>query len=329
MTTPIKKRSHFEIGSHKAPATPSAPTDKKTRRVSTTAFETQTKRSPRTPKNYSLNTDETLPVTPGKSPQTLNITAHGIPETSYQTPESKKDATLPPTPSKFERTERDEDLAYECYGEKPATVEFSPQIEETVEFLRPRLQGSPTPEYYRLPSDRHVLAIQQPNPNTPSCGPGCALMIAADRQKVEYAFGDEDFRQWYVRSGITNAKNMQYGFKTLKISCKLLQITTIKDYPLSEEDAKQYNVKHVKDSEDAIKFMKHTIRHTKHSLITAITHPDLAGHWVIIDEFNDGNIYGRCPRFGIAFCVSEPEFKEWLFDQEDPETVQSMITFPS
>ena len=76
--------------------------------------------------------------------------------------------------------------------------------------------------------------------------------------------------------------------------------------------------------------MKNTINRTKCSLITAITHPNLAGHWVIIDEFNHGNVYGRCPRFGIAFCISETKLAEWLFDQkDDPEIVQSMIIFPS
>jgi hypothetical protein len=186
------------------------------------------------------------------------------------------------------------------------------------------------PEYYRLPSGRHVLAIQQPNPETSSCGPGCALMIAADHQKVEYAFGDEDFIQWYGDNEITDAKSMQRAFQMLKISCKVFQFTTDKDYALSEGDAEHYNLKRGKDSKDAIKFMKATIKSTKSSLMTAITHPILAGHWVIIDEFNPGNVYGRCPRFGIAFCVSEKEFAKWLFDQEDdPEIVQSMITFPS
>jgi hypothetical protein len=110
----------------------------------------------------------------------------------------------------------------------------------------------------------------------------------------------------------------------------VFQFTTDKDYALSEEDAKQYNLMRGKDSKDAIIFMKNTINSTKHSLITAITHPKLAGHWVIIDEFNDGNVYGRCPRFGIAFCVSETTLEEWLFDQKDDrETVQSMITFSS
>jgi hypothetical protein len=328
MATPIKKRTHLEMDYPEAPATPSSPTDKKISGVATPVVtKTPTKRSPRTPRNYSLNTDATLPVTPSKPPQTPKS------PTSYRTPEPKKNiVTIPPKPSKKpKRTEIDEkDYAKQCYGEeKPDTVEFSNQ---TVDFLSSHLpKDTNTTEYYRLPSGRHVLAIQQPNRNTPSCGPGCALMIAADHQKVEYAFGDEAFTHWYGQSGITNAKDMQRAFQMLKISCELFKITTKKDYALSEEDAKQYNVKHIKDSEDAIKFMRNTIRRTKRSLITAITHPNLAGHWVIIDEFdNYGNVYGRCPRFGTAFCVSEIKLKEWLFDQKNErETVQSMIIFPS
>ena len=328
MAAPIKKRTHLEMDSPEAPATPtsppSSPTDKKIRGVATPVVtETPTKRSPRTPRNYSLNTDATLPVTPTPPPQTPKL------PTSYSTPEPKKNiVTIPPKPSKKpKRTEIDEkDYAKQCYGEeKPDTVEFSNQ---TVDFLSSHLPNDSTREYYRLPSGRHVLAIQQPNRNTPSCGPGCALMIAADHQKVEYAFDDEAFIQWYGQSGITNAKDMQHAFQMLNISCKVFQLTTNEKYELSQ-DAKQHNVKHVKDSEDAIKFMRNTIRRTKHSLITAITHPNLAGHWVIIDEFNNGNVYGRCPRFGTVFCVSETRFGKWLFDKANDETVQSMITFPS
>jgi hypothetical protein len=155
-------------------------------------------------------------------------------------------------------------------------------------------------------------------------------MIAADHQKVEYAFGDEAFIQWYAENQITDAKNMQHAFQMLKIPCKIFQFTTDKGYGLSVEDAKHYILQRGENYKDAIQFMKDMIKSTKCSLITAITHPILAGHWVVIDEFNHGKVYGRCPRFGIAFCVSETKLTEWLLGhKDDPDTIQSMITFPS
>ncbi len=330
MATPIRKRTHIEMDSPEAPATPSAKTDNKTGGVAIPVVTKTPTRTPRTPRNYSSNTNATLPITPSTPPQTPR-TASGIPQSSFQTPEARKNIAAPARPSKKPRKiETDEELAVQCYGQKPATEGFSPQIRETVGFLRSHLPNPFLPEYYRLPSGRCVLAIQQPNPNSSSCGPGCALMIAADHQKVESALSDQDFIQWYTENEITNAKNMQHAFQMLQISCNVFQFTTDKDYALSEEDAGHYNLKRGKDSKDAIKFMKNTINRTKCSLMTAITHPKLAGHWVIIDEFNQGNVYGRCPRLGIAFCVSETKLAEWLFDQkDDPEIVQSMITFSS
>lgn len=332
MTTPIRnrKRTYIEMDSPEAPATASALTDNKTRGVAMPVVTETPTRTPFTPRNYSSNTGATLPVTPGTPPHTPR-TARGIPQSSYQTPEAKRTTAVQARPSKKSRKiESEENFAKRCYGEKPVTEGFSPQIQETVKFLCSNLPNASIPEYCRLPSGRCVLAIQQPNPATSCCGPGCALMIAADHQKVEYAFDEQKFLQWYGKTEITNAKNMRNAFQMLKISCKVFQFTTDKDYALSEEDAAHYNLKRGKNSKDAIKFMKDTINNTKCSLITAITHPILFGHWVIIDEFNHGNVYGRCPRFGIAFCVSETKLAEWLFDQEDdPEIVQSMIIFPS
>jgi hypothetical protein len=330
MTTPIKKRTHQETGSPEAPATPSTPIDKKTSGVvrSIIINESLSRRSPRTPPKCSLNTNATLPVT--TPPQTPEAAARGSSSTSFHTPEPKRTIAAPPKPSKKpKQIENDEVFAKQCYGEKkPVTVDAT-QIKETIEFLRSYLPNRSIPEYYRLPSGRHVLAIQQPDPETSSCGPGCALMIAADHQKVELAFSEKKFKQWYGETKITNAKNLLHGFHMLKISCEVFQFTTDKDYSLSQEDAKHYKVKHGKNSKDAIEFMKNVIDRTKHSLITGITHPKLDGHWVIIDEFYEGNIYGRCPRFGTAFCISESKLAEWLFDQpDDPEIVQSMIIFP-
>ena len=321
-----RKRAHTEIDPPENPVTPSELTDNKTRRVALPVVAETPPSTPRNPRNYSSTTAAALPVAPSQSPLTSNRSASSIQE--FSTPDTKKNTAVPPGPRKLNnKIESDEEFAKRCYGEKPVNVGFSPEIQETVKFLRPNLPNSSTPEYYKLPSGRHVLAIQQPDPKTSSCGPGCALMIAADRQKVESAFGDQVFRQWYAKTEITDAKNIQRAFQRLQISCKLFRFTTDKDYALSEEDVGQYNLKRGKNSKDAIEFMKNTIDRTKCSLITAITHPKLYGHWVIIDEFDKGKVYGRCPRFGIAFCVPEATLGKWLFDRE--EKIQSMITFPS
>ncbi len=61
-------------------------------------------------------------------------------------------------------------------------------------------------------------------------------------------------------------------------------------------------------------YLKKLLESSNHSIISAITHPQLHGHWIIIDKITDTHTNIRDPNTGSAFSVPNETMKSYYTD---------------
>ncbi len=270
---------------------------------------------------FNENSNVTLsgppPGTPPRHSQKRPLDAPG-------SPEERRVHIIPPTPRKKRpnngpaRESNTPALAAKSFGtEMPLAIIDQDPIDD----LR-HLTGLPMiGNVYQLPSNKPIIAIQQPIQEKPTCGPGCVLMIASDH--IEKLKQNDNFWNWYGSTRLANASSLLNGFRFLGIPAKICKLTCMPPN-LHLESNPSIEFKHLNPLH-AVDHIKETVRATNRPVILAITHPLLMGHWIIVDGFENGQAWVRDPYTGKAFALPEATLSKWLLEK-DP--VQEMIYFP-
>lgn len=168
---------------------------------------------------------------------------------------------------------------------------------------------------YQTPKGIVLPLIKQP-PQKYSCGPG-ALMNAflgmvANSIPPEYLMGtveplikDEKFSHWYVRAQRQNGEELARQLNFLlkdsyseAISC---------NFSTSSSDKNAVLVSSAQEVIDWLKFCS--------SILVGIDHPELEGHWIVVDEFDEqtGLFYVRDSYSGNAYAIP---LEKYLFIED-------------
>lgn len=173
--------------------------------------------------------------------------------------------------------------------------------------------------YYTAPSGKEHAIIQQRPTGTP-CGYGCVMMLFFDRilqaknPKAEYirqSKAEDSYIDHFYRSDtLTSAFKLRQDATQFHTGVTLKVIAFAKkSFPADENIDERVSVD---TNQGIIKDLKAKLEKGG-SIIQAITHPELKGHWVIIDECDkEGNFYIRDPFSGKAYKVHENELAPML-----------------
>jgi len=172
--------------------------------------------------------------------------------------------------------------------------------------------------YYRTPSGKEHAIVQQRPSGTP-CGFGCMMMLFFDRilgaenPKAEYKRQSQAensyIDQFYKSDELTSAFKLQKDAEMFETGVTLRVIAFAKKNFAPTEKVDE--LVQVATHAGIVKSLKAKLKKGG-SIIQAINHPHLKGHWVIVDEFSKGHFYIRDPFSGKAYKVSEAEFGPML-----------------
>lgn len=174
-------------------------------------------------------------------------------------------------------------------------------------------------QFYRSPSDTLHALVKQPT--TKACGPACLMMLFLDhvmeaanpKDRFELAAKDEKtvIHSFRMQSGLTNARYLR---DHAPLTMNVIVYGTEKALSVDENetfaDVEQVVVQ---EGRDVIENLKKRLE--KGSVIQAITHPEIEGHWIIVDESKNGNFYVRDPFSASAYKLSEKELEEMLLKE--------------
>lgn len=199
--------------------------------------------------------------------------------------------------------------------------------------------------YYTTPAGKTHAIVQQ-RPTGAPCGYGCLMMLFLDRMlqskdpSAEYQLQSNRSHSFidtfYRNDNLTNAyqlkniaKNCETGlalkvieFVAKKLPSKKNDKENIQPQPNTSsnndmlstffaDEVKKADVHiDVATNKGVCRALKAQLK--KGSVIQAITHPELAGHWVIVDEFAKGFFYIRDPYSAKAYKVKETELAPML-----------------
>ncbi|WP_316357829.1 hypothetical protein [Candidatus Neptunichlamydia sp. REUL1] len=164
--------------------------------------------------------------------------------------------------------------------------------------------------YYSVSTGEKVC-IKQPEQNK-SCGVGVLFMLMNDHKIQILESKQEGFAKWSLHSQLlnndelvksandmTNVYSMGLEFKT----------KTLKEYRFTDKVSFDFNSEAADSSKfsSLISILKGLIEESKSSIIIDITHDKLSGHWIILDEIQEGRVFIRDPYKGKAYCLSYDE----------------------
>ncbi len=163
---------------------------------------------------------------------------------------------------------------------------------------------------YTTPSGRTVHIAAQYNLESGSCGGGVALMIALDilSMRAEKIILEPEFKNRYITASFLQATQIVFDLETQRIVGK------VKTYALKPVDL-DHEVLQVNESykEAVLEDIQKTIEETGHSVILGITHKIIKGHWIIIDEVTEDEVFIRDPYTIKAYRIPKMEFLQDVF----------------
>lgn len=173
--------------------------------------------------------------------------------------------------------------------------------------------------YYTTPSGKEHAIVQQRPTGTP-CGYGCMMMLFLDRilhaknPKAEYlrqSKSEDSYIDHFYRSDtLTSAFKLRQDAQQFHTGLTLKVIAFAKKSFPSDENIDERVP--AETNQAVIKDLKAQLEKGG-SIVQAITHPELKGHWVIIDECDkEGHFYIRDPFSGKAYKVHENELAPML-----------------
>jgi hypothetical protein len=169
---------------------------------------------------------------------------------------------------------------------------------------------------YKDPLGRSLTVVKQVS--NKNCGPTCALMLALDKRLPQETLPlSNTFTNWVRQSSLTSGDTLAINLKREGFNPKLFkfirssspgeQTSPEQTAQLSSED----KIEEIPftDSHAVLQSIKNIIDKTKNSVIVDISHPDIDGHFIIIDYVDDknNNVYVRDPYAGEAYLVDQNE----------------------
>jgi hypothetical protein len=155
-----------------------------------------------------------------------------------------------------------------------------------------------------IPSQRYLYE----QPTTQSCGPSCVNMIAND------VFGTltQNQKSTLKKAVLSNRLYDENDMAPLMNSIGLIGVAAKFVLAPDEENDSVYingtiEHRHIRDRSALLNSVLRIIETTRNSVILAITHPKIDGHYIIVDGYDGSGVDIRDPLFGEAFKVSFPK----------------------
>lgn len=176
--------------------------------------------------------------------------------------------------------------------------------------------------YYTTPSGKKHAIIQQ-RPTGQPCGNGCLMMLFLDRlsqaKNPQSAYAHESRKEHSFIDYFYRDDSLAHAYTLKQIAANYntgldLQVIGFATKDHHEEDQNLDKRVSVATGKGVVRHLKSELK-TGHSVMQAITHPQLAGHWVIIDEFAKGFFYGRDPWSGKPFKISDQALAPMLLKE--------------
>lgn len=168
-------------------------------------------------------------------------------------------------------------------GANPSAFQIPTALEQTFE----------SGKVYSIGGRTHSLYKQQ---STKDCAVPAFLMLLSDiaRHKQPVTI-DENFAVRFTNVSLWNANRIQK--EALECAGIPLSKTTL---PI----------------EKPLKEIQNLIQRTGLPIITAITHPRIDGHWIVVDHIGENESYFRDPMSGMPYKVDNSVMETWYQDEE-------------
>jgi len=155
--------------------------------------------------------------------------------------------------------------------------------------------------------------IEQP-PQKSSCGTAACLMAALtatgfDIKTIKNL--PKDFLNWYTTASLTRAKDI---VQQLAILGKKGEWITFRTDKQSDAEKNQTFID-VKDAKATVEKIKEQLDTPEKTIILAITHERLDGHWVVLNQMNSDQFLLRDPYSGKGFNVKGEDLEPLILKE--------------